>query len=190
MRATSTLIPSGRGRFLLVGAVLVGVALPAGVDAAGPQFSNLVWKDRNTVEQMADKRIGRHYACAVATRPTKERRRTLLIYVTSEAAARRARDLRSELDRPGRARVRMASDRFRKRRMEKIRSRVEAVQPNPTETATSFETSLGKSRCPRVEITLRPKGEATAETETWAAAVRARFGRDRVVVRRADLELH
>jgi HPt (histidine-containing phosphotransfer) domain-containing protein len=49
---------------------------------------------------------------------------------------------------------------------------------------------LGKSRCPRMEIALRPKGEATAETEEWAAAMRERWGEDRVVVRRADLQLN
>jgi hypothetical protein len=170
-------------------AALVGVALPAGVDAAGPQYAHPIFKDLNTVDQQADERIGRQYACAVTTRPTKARPRTLLIYVTGEVAAKRARKLRSELDYPWRARVRMTSDRFRKRRMEKIRKRVEAVQPNPSETATGLETPLGKSRCPRMEITLRPKGEATAETEEWAAAMRERWGEDRVVVRRADLQL-
>jgi hypothetical protein len=125
----------------------------------------------------------------VVTRPRPSRPRTLLIYVTGKIAAKRARKLRSELDHPRRARVRMTSDRFRKRRMEKIRKRVEAVQPNPSETATAFETPVGKSRCPRMEITLRPKGKASAETEQWAAAMRERFGRDRVVVRRADLQL-
>ncbi len=188
MRTTRQLFPSKGGSLLAV-AVLAGVSLPAGVDAAGPQYAHPIYKDLNTVDQQADERIGRQYACVVTTRPTKKRRRTLLIFVTSGVAAERARKLRSELDYPWRARVRMTSDRFRMRRMEKIKERVEAVQPNSSETATGLETSLGKSRCPRMEILLRPKGEATAETEEWAAAMRERWGEDRVVVRRGDLQL-
>lgn len=172
-----------------VGAVL-GLALPVASGAGEPQFANQLFKDRNTVERKADERIGRDYACAVVTRPTRERRRTLLIYVTSKVAAERARDLRSELERPRRARVRVISKRFRARRMLKVEALVKAYQPHSVEaTAISLESPLNRSRCPRVEITLLPKGEASTDMEQWAATMRTRYGADRVVVRRADLQL-
>lgn len=155
-----------------------------------PRFANALYRDRHVVDRLASARIDKRYGCAVVTPRTKGKRRALLIHVNGRAAAKRLRGFRSKLRRPGRAKVRLTSKRHRERIMNRLLGLVRGYQPHTVEaTATALESPLNRRRCPRVEITLLPEGEASDDQERWAREMRTRYGRDRVVVRRAELTL-
>jgi hypothetical protein len=175
-------------------AVLVVVAvvvLRADGATARPQFANDSFRDRHVVDRLAPTKIQPGYACAVVTAPAKGKSRSLLIYTVNESAAKRARALKPKLFRPGHTRVRITSKRFRQRSMERVLAGVKAYQPHSSAEASALalESPLDRRRCPRVEITLLPEGEASAALEHWAQEMRGRYGDDRVVVRRAKLTL-
>jgi hypothetical protein len=139
--------------------------------------------DRASVDQAAGARIGIDYACSVVSHPTKSSAARLLIYVTSREAARRAEQMRRELKEADHAEVKLTSRRFRQRTMRSIRRAVEASLPeHPTSSAIGFQSPIGRSSCPRLELSLLPPGEAGEAMEDWAAAAVNRYGRDRVSV--------
>lgn len=186
-----TRTPVAITRLVLVVAfgALIAPAVSAGADR-GPRFPNGLFRDRNTVDRLAPTEIGPSYACAVVAGERRSRRR-LLIYATSDNGVKRAKELRQQLRHPRRTEVRHTARRYRATTMERTRALVIGSQPHgPEPAAIALESPLGRSRCPRVEITLLPKGEASPELERWAKDTRDRYGTDRIVIRRAELTLH
>jgi hypothetical protein len=164
---------------------LVLVALSGSVAAHAQTFAKPMYADRFKAEQLARDEIGRDYACAVVTRRTEDRPRRLLIYVTSTEAVPQAKSIRARLRHPERTGVRVVAQRFRERKLERIRQFVLAHRPHVAQSwIVALESPLNRARCPRVEITLLPRGEASARLEDWASRMRERFGSDRVVIRR------
>lgn len=163
-----------------------GIALVCAAAAlASPVYAHPLFRDRNTVDRLAPKRIGGDYACAVVSRAGRVHGRKLMILVTSSAAAKRARALRNDLPHPRATLVRVVSPRLRLLRMVDIRRQVDGMRPRrPQASAVGFESPLDTARCPRVELVIPPRGSANAEMERWGRESLRRFGNDRVVVRR------
>jgi hypothetical protein len=160
--------------------------LAASVQAGERRFAHPLFKDRDTVDRKAPERIGRDYACAVVSPRTAGRPHLLLIHVTSRAAVRAAKRLRRELDHPRRTRIRRIPAQFRIEEMERIRDEAFRTQPED-ESVQGIGIGEGKlyyRRCPRVELTILPAGQASAEAEAWAENVQRRYGLLRVVIRR------
>jgi hypothetical protein len=174
---------------IAVMAAAAAAALQSATVAGSARFEDPIYRDRNTVDDLAPEHIGPDYACAVVTRRTSSQPRKLLIQVVSGEAAIRAHWVRRSLDQPRRARVWVTESRYRSRTLARIRRRVLRSMPRDrSDSGVSFERTINRTTCPRVEIILERRGKATAAKERWASDARTRYGRDRVMIRRGTPE--
>jgi len=181
----------------LLGLALVPAALVFAADrpdeAGQPTFEEPLYRDRATAERLARELLGRDFACAVVSGPSlgeagPRRAPVLYLHVVGSSAVERAERIRRQLAQPDRARVRRTSPRMRAVVLARIRREIERDMPRgPTSSSVALETPLGRSTCPRVEITIEPRAKATSAKERWARRARKRYGSDRVVVRRATI---
>jgi hypothetical protein len=109
-----------------------------------------------------------------------------LIYVTSDAAARRVEAMVAELSSSELTSVIVVSPRLRRDRMQEIRQLIEQRIPRGVEQSYGIGREREPTGCPRVRIDLLPPGRASAELEGWAAGAVSDFGPDRVVVERYE----
>lgn len=162
-------------------------------EAGQPTFDEALYHDRATAERLARERLGRGFACAVVSGPLPgqagpRRAPILYLYVVGGSPVERAERIRRQLKQPDRARVRRTSPRMRAATLERIRRQIEREMPTgSTSASVAFESPLGRSICPRVEITIEPRPTASAAKERWARRARKRYGADRVVIRRATI---
>jgi hypothetical protein len=148
------------------------------VDWADPSYEL-----RDAVERRLA-RLEDGLACAVVTRERRVR-----VFVTSSAAGAEAARLLEQNWR-GHVEIVQTSARFSAAAMHQILAEVVADQPPGLEhhIAVSLESPLGRDSCPRVEIVVPP--DAAPALEQWATATRTAHGDDRVVIRRARIELY
>ena len=141
----------------------------------GPVFSDPLLKDRHTVDVNAAKRIGEDYACAVVTASPDDQTRAirlLVIYVTSRDAVTRAEHVRQGLDHPDQAAVQLVNKRLRASVMRRILRRARKTAPNGVGSGIG-EGLVYHRRCPRVELIIKVRGEASDEAERLHEALPA-----------------
>jgi hypothetical protein len=138
--------------------------------------------DRQWLDWVGSSRIGAQYACAVS-RPTSDAPRRVVIYVTGEQGAQRARNVRRHLNRPRDAVIRRTSPRFAAQTRRRIRAHIVDTSPTPVGVGS---TRTEGHPCLALSVQLLPPDRTSEELERWAAELVARFGRDRVVIQRID----
>jgi hypothetical protein len=107
----------------------------------------------------------------------------LIVYVTSQEAVRRAKDLSGELAHDREPEVRVTSRRFAHGELQRIKESIEGgAERGPSSVVVGMERAINRDTCPRVRIVLEPRGTPSENQELWAARVQRRHGRDRVVV--------
>lgn len=166
---------------LLAALSTVGMPVPS---ALGQGIGGTIFDERAYVEREASNRIGVDFACAVVTDPETDPSHKLLILVTSNAAATTAQQLGSELTRAARVEVRVVPQRYRKARIDAIHRRAMRTFPSGAQGLGIGERGVYMDHCPRVDLVLLPKGEATTKSKRWARRLIERYGRDRVYVSR------
>lgn len=162
----------------------------AAVPARHGSLEERLLQERQWLDRVGSSRVGEGYACSVVT-PRKPPRADprLIILVSSRNAAVRARALGGQLTSPGRVEVRLTSPRFRMSRMRAIESYLRRELP-PGARNLSFGRAgfmeTPSTRCPPVVILLQHRRHNATSVERWAAHAVARFGRDRVKVKRVS----
>jgi len=143
------------------------------------------YRDRRVVESALAEAIGEELGCVVVTTDGE-----VHVFVVSTWAKKRAHELLAETSFPT-CTVKQVSSRWSAMAMLAVREGLESALPfeAATGTAISVESPLEREDCPRVEITIPPVGVASERQEAWAAAMQARWGGDRVVVRRRHVAL-
>jgi hypothetical protein len=143
--------------------------------------------DRQWLERAGPRGIGMGFACAqFIPRGLGQGKRGIRLYVVERRAVARAERLRRRVRSAARTKVEIIGRRYRATTMRRIRREAFALwEALPPEHAHVFGRALVTfSPCPVVRMAVAPPAQTSAETERRLAALRDRYGRDRVWILR------
>ena len=141
-----------------------------------PAQRQMTVRDYQRLEERDRHNIGEGYACTVFAEDGH-----LIIFVTDDDARVAAEEVLRQLESQESVEVRMTSPRLKRSVMDGILADLRRGRPAVPGTF-GYESPIGRSTCPRVELGFPVQGKDAAAGRRWAKSAIARYGDDRVTI--------